>query len=386
MSGPALAPLSKRRSTGVYDAIVIGGGLVGSAIAYGLRNHLDTVAVLDEGDTAYRASRGNFGLVWVQSKGLGMAPYSRWTLTSRELWPEFAGQLQALTGLNVALDQRGGLHAVLSEAEFAHRQEQLTRLTAQPGAARYPWKMLDRHEVADLVPGLGPDVRGASWTPVDATVNPLILLRALHTAFAQRGVDYLPLHPVKTITFPDKLFTLHTPQGTFRTPRLVLAAGLGNAALATCVGLHAPVRPQRGQILVLERTRPLSALPFSTLRQMNEGTWLLGDSQEEAGLNDQTPGLEIPSAIAQRAVRILPALRHVRMVRTWSALRVMSPDGFPLYDESPTHPGAFLATCHSGVTLAAAHALQLAPMLSAGGLSPDMAPFSCRRLNVPPTA
>ncbi|MCH1999329.1 FAD-dependent oxidoreductase, partial [Achromobacter xylosoxidans] len=67
---------------GVYDAVVIGGGLVGSAVAYGLRRELDHVAVLDEGDVAYRASRGNFGLVWVQSKGMGLPRYGVWTMTS----------------------------------------------------------------------------------------------------------------------------------------------------------------------------------------------------------------------------------------------------------------------------------------------------------------
>ena len=48
--------------TGSYDVAVLGGGLVGSAIAYGLRPHGARIAVLDEGDNAYRASRGNAGL------------------------------------------------------------------------------------------------------------------------------------------------------------------------------------------------------------------------------------------------------------------------------------------------------------------------------------
>ena len=56
-----------RQHKGVYDALVIGGGLVGSAVAFGLRQKVDHVAVLDEGDIAFRASRGIFGLVWVQS-------------------------------------------------------------------------------------------------------------------------------------------------------------------------------------------------------------------------------------------------------------------------------------------------------------------------------
>ena len=77
-----------------FDAIVIGGGLVGAAIAYGLGRAGLEVALLDEGDVAYRASRGNFGLVWVQSKGLGAPHYQRWTRASAAEWPALAAELR----------------------------------------------------------------------------------------------------------------------------------------------------------------------------------------------------------------------------------------------------------------------------------------------------
>ena len=66
------------------DVAVVGGGVVGASIAWGLARKGTRVAVLDEGDTAFRASRGNFALVWVQSKGLGMAEYAAWTKRSAE--------------------------------------------------------------------------------------------------------------------------------------------------------------------------------------------------------------------------------------------------------------------------------------------------------------
>ncbi len=367
---------------GVYDAVVIGGGLVGSAVAYGLRRELDHVAVLDEGDVAYRASRGNFGLVWVQSKGMGLPRYGVWTMTSAGAWPQLAAELRDETGVDVHLEQRGGLHALLSDEEMEARATFMRTLLAQPGMAQYDWKMLDRHELADMVPGIGPEVRGATWTPVDGIANPLKLLRALHMSFAQRAVDYLPRCPAQQIRQRDGVFEVTTPTGTVRGRKLVLASGLSNKALGEQVGLAVPVRPQRGQIVVLERTRRLLETPLSTLRQTDEGTWLIGDSQEEAGYVDNQVGLPIPGTLADRAVRTLPALREVRVVRSWAALRVMSRDGFPIYQQSETCPGAFVATCHSGVTLAAAHALKLAPMIAAGQLADDMAPFSTRRFHV----
>ena len=84
-----------------YDAIVIGGGLVGSAIAYGLVRARLRVALLDEGDVAFRASRGNFGLIWVQSKGDGAPHYQRWTRLSAQEWSALATELEAKTGIAV---------------------------------------------------------------------------------------------------------------------------------------------------------------------------------------------------------------------------------------------------------------------------------------------
>src|SRR5215216_7198460 len=106
-----------------FDAIVIGGGLVGTAIGYGLARAGLSTALLDEGDIAYRASRGNFGLVWVQSKGLGAPHYQRWTRASAAEWPSLAAALQERAGIAMGLEQNGGLQLCLGEAEVAKRRE-----------------------------------------------------------------------------------------------------------------------------------------------------------------------------------------------------------------------------------------------------------------------
>jgi glycine/D-amino acid oxidase-like deaminating enzyme len=90
--------------------------------------------------------------------------------------------------------------------------------------------------------------------------------------------------------------------------------------------------------------------------------------------------------MAERAVRVFPHLRDARVVRSWAALRVMTPDGFPIYERSATHAGAFVATSHSGVTLAAVHARVLAPALRDGTLPDQCASFTTRRFDVPQAA
>ena len=84
--------------------------------------------------------------------------------------------------------------------------------------------------------------------------------------------------------------------------------------------------------------------------------------------------------MANRAARMFPILGTLNVVRTWAAIRVMTQDGFPIYDQSTSHPGAYLTCCHSGVTLAANHALTIAPMIAAGALDEiGLAAFSARR-------
>jgi glycine/D-amino acid oxidase-like deaminating enzyme len=365
-----------------FDVAVIGGGLVGSAIAWGLASAGRKVGVLDEGDLAYRASRGNFALVWVQNKGIGMPRYSAWTQRSAAAWTAFADMLLVQTGIDVAYRKPGGFHMALSEAELAHRAAQLARLHAQPGVPAYDYEILDHAAVKSMLPEAGPEVVGASFCRLDGHCNSLKLFRALNMGMQQLGAKYLPDHRVESIGHGGGEFRLETHRGTVGAGQVVLAAGIDNARLGPMVGLDVAVRPQRGQLIVTEKTAPFLHYPVSTVRQTDEGGVMLGDSQEEAG-HDPTVGQPVISVLADRAVRMFPRLATLGIVRTWAALRVMTRDGFPIYDQSPQFPGAFAATCHSGVTLAAAHALMLAPLIAAGALPADpFETFSSRRFDV----
>ncbi|MGE0152722.1 MAG: NAD(P)/FAD-dependent oxidoreductase [Reyranellaceae bacterium] len=364
-----------------FDFAVIGGGLVGAAIACGLCDGRRRVALLDEGDIALRASRGNFALVWVQSKGLGMPDYAGWTRRSSDAWQQLASELKGETGIDVAFSRSGGFTLCLSEAEMQARLEQIRRLHNQ---SDLPYEVLDHAQTRQRLPQIGPGVVGSVFCPLDGHVNSLRLLRALHLGVASRGGAYLTHHGVSAIETTGGGFRLHTPSGAVEARRIVLAAGLGNAALAPMAGLSAPVRPLKGEIVVTERTAPFLHHPIVNLRQTDEGGVMIGDSQEESGDLAVRPGAI--ATMAARAVAMFPHLAGLNVVRSWAALRVMTPDGFPVYQQSPSHPGAFLAICHSGVTLAAAHALHLAPMLAAGALDPALSSFSARRFDVPTAA
>jgi hydrogen cyanide synthase HcnC len=345
------------------------------------------VVVIDEGDVAFRASRGNFALVWVQSKGLGMPEYAAWTRRSSEGWDALAAALGEETGIDVAFDRPGGFNLALSEAELEGRVAQLKRLHNQPDMVRHDYEVMDRAQIAAVLPHIGPDVVGGTYCALDGHVNSLRLFRALHVGMRRHGATYLPNRVVEGIEpLAGGGFVIATSAGPVAAAKVVLAAGIGNAVLGPMVGLTVPVRPQRGQILVTERTAPFLRHPVVTVRQTDEGTVMMGDSQEEAGF-DPTVGTPILSVMAERAMRMFPVIGRLNVVRTWAALRVMTRDGFPIYEQSTACPGAFVATCHSGVTLAANHALVLPRHIVDGRLpDDDFAVFGAGRFDVPAAA
>ena len=162
------------------EVAVIGGGLVGLAVALGLQDQGLTVSVIDEGDIALRASRGNFGLVWVQGKGDTCPAYARLSRLSARLWSQFAEQLTASTGVDVQLSQIGGLFVCLTEQELEQRRQMLETMRDEHDGD-YPFEVLDHDQLKAKVPEIGPTVAGATWGPEDGHVNPLQLLRACTT-------------------------------------------------------------------------------------------------------------------------------------------------------------------------------------------------------------
>lgn len=363
-----------------YDTLVVGGGVVGLSIGYGLARAGERVCLLDEGDNALRAARGNFGLVWVQGKGVKNADYARWTMAAAERWPSFAEELKSLTGIDVELSQIGGLNICLDHRELSERATVLASLSQSLGGD-YPYEVLDIASLRRMSPHVSPDVAGAIFCPMDGHVNPMRLLKALAAAFVKRDGTLLSGSPVERVECDAGAFHIRTKDGDHVADRLVLAAGLGNRRLAPMVGLKAPVAPVRGQLLISERVQPFLRYPSLQVRQTGDGTVQIGDSKEDVGFDDGTT-IEQVSRIAQRAVRCFPVLRNVNVVRTWGALRVMSPNGLPIYEASRDCPGAFVATCHSGITLAALHAGALVDWLRGGNEPVDIRGFKAERFNV----
>jgi len=366
-----------------YDVAIIGGGLLGSAFAWGLADRgLHTVA-FDEGDNAIRTARGNFGLVWVQGKGLGMSEYARWTLNASHEWVEFAVRLKQETGIDTRYHRCGGFVICLDDEEFGTNLERLEALRIESGELGYDYEVVKNAELIKRIPLIG-KVAGATYCPHDGHCDPLRLLRALHTGFLGKGGEYRPRNHITDIRGLDGGgFQLSTANGMVvaACEKLIVAAGHGSKQLGSQVGLEVPIFPDQGQVLVTEKVEPILNYPTNYVRQTDDGSFLLGPSSRDVGYDLNTePGTL--RDISLSCIKAFPALKYLRVQRVWAALRVMTPDGFPVYQQSESHPGAFSFACHSGVTLAASHALKVPQWIEAGSIPKQFDVFHPRRFHV----
>ena len=363
-----------------HEYAIIGGGVVGLSVAWGLLKRGKRVVVLDGDDGAFRASRGNFGLVWVQSKGMNQPRYATWSQQSAAIWAEFAEELGNNTGQSVPLEQNGGYDLHFSEETLQATVGKYEKLKEQLGGD-YPFEVLGHNALHKEEPHIGPKVVGAILHHQDGQANPLQLLRALAADVRRLGGSVLTGKTVTDVTKPDG-FRIHCDDGTtVDAGKVILSAGLGAAVLGPKLGFKAPVRPQRGQVLITEKLPKMINRPSLIARQVDEGGIQIGATNEEVGHDDRVtqPGL---SSLAAEAIAAYPALARAQLVRSWAALRVLSPDGLPIYQESRDMPGAFLVTCHSGITLAAIHARLLPDWLEGSEAAPDLEVFSEDRFAV----
>ncbi len=365
------------------DICVIGGGYMGAAVGLGLAKSGARVVILDKISTRQRASKANFGLVWSQSKGAGNRAYSRLSEKAVRSFAAFNKKIEAQAGIRTELRLGKGLVLCLGKEEFEAKKQFIENMhqTAQAEGQAHPSRMLDRKEVQDLVGGvrLGEQVTGGSFSHIDGDVNPLLLLKAMRKLFLKKGGRFCHGVTVHNIRKLRQTYRLDTSTGTIEAPKIVLAAGLGNMDLARMLGRSLPLKPQKGQLLVTERIKPFLFFPCSGLRQTQNGSVMIGYTNENTGF-DVTTTVPESAYLAGRALATFPGLSRIKVVRSWGGLRVLTKDSAPIYDEIQENAWA-LAT-HSCVTLAPVHESLLPPWILDGKKAEELNPFSLERFNV----
>lgn len=362
-----------------FDVIVIGGGVTGAALGYGLARKGCKVAVVDATPVVDRASRSNMGLVWCQSKALGYPSYARWGFASARGFEALSEELLEASGIDIQYIASGGLIPCLGEEEYSLRSQYIEDLRREAGGD-YPGAMINRRELEGLLPKIrfGKRVVGAAWCPADGYLEPLRLVFALRQGLVNLGGTFMPDCRVTAIKSASEGYQLETNRGAIACERLILAGGLSNRQLAGAFHLKVPITPDRGQVLLTERVDDILPIPMLGITRTPGGTIMVGFMHENVGTDI---GI-VPESLAQEgrwALSVWPGLGDLRIIRSWSCLRVMPVDGLPIYAAIPGHPKAFVINAHSAVTLAAIHVDALPGFVLGGPLPEDAADFGLSR-------
>jgi len=279
----------------------------------------------------------------------------------------------------VGLRQLGGFSFGLSQVEMDQLRDGRERIARETGGRSADYEVLSHRQTRERIPGIGPSVTGSIFCAKDGHVNMLRLFFALHAAAAARGCAYHADHGVRIIEPVPDGFRIVGDWGEARAGKVILAAGIDNQRLAPMVGLACPLKRDKGQVLVTEKCAPFFPYASTVICQGDDGGIKIGSSTEALSESILTSP-PLSAVIANRAIQVFPQLAALNVVRTWTGFRIMPPDGFPIYEQSG---GAFVATCHSGVTLAPNHAFALAPKILAGQLGPEFSSFTAGRFCVP---
>ena len=363
-----------------FDVVVVGGGIVGSSIGYGLSKLGLKTAILDGDDSSFRASAGTFGLVWVQGKGGKLISYAKWALLASKFFKNLSDELKDFTGIDVNYVNDGGFKLLLDEKEVEERKKLLQNIKQIGGENVANYEILDEKQIKSEIPNLGKNVLGATFCKNDGDCDPLSLLKSYRVGFKKNNGEFISNCLVNKIESKNREIIINTTKGIISSGKLVLAAGIANKNLGALVGLDVPVEPIRGQVLASERIDPVLPVLTNTIRQTKEGYLLFGEIKEDVGISTEVTREGIKE-VASKALKTFPLLSNLRIIRTWAAMRPMPKDTFSIYDRSPLNKEIYLVSVHSGISQSALHSSIVSSWISGKPKHELMRELSLKRFN-----
>jgi len=373
----------------MFHIVIIGGGVIGTAIAWYLAQKDARVTLIEANDLASGSSGACDGLVFMQSKkpgihlGLAMESLKRFKVLKNQL------------PVDIEFRQTGGRVIIQTPAQYP-AMEKFVKEQQKIGLEVC---LMDAKQTLAAEPFLSPDIYGSTWSSLDAQVNPINLTLGFAQGAKKNHARILTRTKVLGIhTNNNQVTGVATTQGDMAADLVVNAAGAGAGAICQMAGIDLPIAPRRGQIVVTQAARPMiSSCMISagyiavkydpslaaeqgegmSMEQTDNGNLLLGSTREFAGFCRENTVSGIRRIIS-RTTKVLPALKHLQVIRTFAGLRPYTPDGLPILGPVPSMEGFFMAAGHEGdgIALSPITGELMAAMVLGQKTAVSLAPFS----------
>lgn len=351
-----------------FDAVVIGGGVNGTAVAYYLSEKGIKVALVERGDIASGTSGRCDGNVLIADKQRGFD--TKMTYTSQLLLKELTKKIN----YDFEYYQKGSIFVVESEEELVVAQKHVQG-QREDG---YPMRMMDNKEIHDEIPLLADDIIGGIEIACDASLNPMKLSFSLALEAQKNGCMIFPYTEVKNIKYNNssKIDAVITDQQTLFTNIVVNCAGVWAPRIGKMFGVDIPIKPRQGQLLVTEKTftpywRKIQEFGYMMAKSQNRNyrrnidpkleklgiafvfeptlsnNFLIGSSRAFVGF-DTDVSVEVMQGLAERAIRFFPVMKDINVIRAYAGLRPYVEDHIPIISKVDEVPGFYIAAGHEG--------------------------------------
>lgn len=362
--------------------LVVGGGVVGAAVAMEMADRGASVTVVEEHEPGVGATGASAGMLAPQYEAEGPTPLFRLAAESRAAYAGFVERVEALAEWRVGYRMNGMLVANRTPAE---RDAALATAEWQR-ALGLPAEVVGSPDAREIHAGLAPDIETWMWLPEEAQVDAQRMAVALGEAMRVSGARLRLGTRVEAVLSRSGRATGVRLEGgeTLEADRVVLAAGAWSAQVE---GLprELPVRPVRGQILRVrpERMPGWSLVADHAARYLvprENGTLLVGSTMEEAGYDARVTA-DARETLAEAAASLIPELAEAPIVEEWAGLRPISEDRSPILGPDPEMEGLHYATGHgrNGVLLAPLTGRIVADLVLEGDSAVEWRPFSVER-------
>ncbi|MCK5509893.1 MAG: FAD-binding oxidoreductase [Desulfobacterales bacterium] len=352
----------KRKHLGRQNSphiVIIGGGVIGTSIAYHLAKLEARVTLIEKKDLASGSSGACDGLVFMQSKKPGIH-----LSLAMESLKQFEA-LQKELPTDIEFKKTGGIVVIETDAEY----RAMKKFTSEQQAIGLDVRLLSQQQVLKKEPFLSPNIIGSTFSPLDAQVNPINLTLGFALAARRNHARIINHANVLGIRTKNNCVTgVVTTQGNFDADIVVNAAGSMAGLVSDMVGISMPVQPRRGQIVVTNAGKPvlnhclISAKYIAakydpsladktgqgiSMEQADNGNLLLGSTREFVEFNKENTMSGIRKILKQTAA-VLPVLENFHVIRAFAGLRPYTPDGLPILGPVRSLNGFFMAAGHEG--------------------------------------
>ena len=330
-----------------HDVIVIGAGLVGSAIAMRLAQEGLRVALVEKNAPGREASWAGAGMLSPAPDSPASIPLVPFGRASLSLYPQFIAEIEDISGRRAGYRTEGAIELLFS----ADAERALSTLIALHHALGLPTEPLPIDEAIKVEPALTRRAQAAAYFPYEACVDNRALIKALLAVASISRVELFPATHVRQIVIKHGRCTgVRTEnRSLFEARDVVVATGAFSSLLEGIVPRLA-TRPIRGQMAALRSQQPIGhvirceqgyIVPRDSAGPQRLVT---GSTLEDAGFNKHVTARGIEK-ILSTAQELIPKLANAEITELWCGLRPDTPDHLPLLGPAGVD-GLTIATGH----------------------------------------